>query len=165
MGKKLILGIMTLFLLSLSSCYPELSVQQYDQLKADLKTLYTQRQDMLHQIYTLKDQVSTLQQENAALTDQVNGAKSNDANILDYINFLSKLVATQSSELILKVQFDVTALVNAKASLITAAAPLGNGDVDYYLSLIDPDKEGQTAGAYYKVIETCVKAIKANLNQ
>lgn len=170
MRMKYVLGLIALLSLTFSACYPELSVQQYDQLKADLDAMDTQRQELLDENIALENdklqlqnEVTTLETDLATLQEQFNTARSRNNKIRGYVTFLNKLIATQSSELILEGQFDIKALVAAKDSLIGASANLSNGDVAYYVGLIDADNEGQTVGAYYKAIESCVKGIKNNL--
>ena len=156
MGGKILIGIILVFSLLLASCYPELSVQQYDQLRADLEALDTQRQELMAQAEALQGQVEALQ-------EQVATFKTQGAQTLLYIRFMDKLVSTQKSELILEGQFDVGTLIEAKAELLEASESLVNGDISYYLGLMLPENESQTVGAYYKIIEYCVKKMITNL--
>jgi hypothetical protein len=142
MAGKILVGVLIVLSLLLSSCYPELSVQQYDQLKKDLAELDVQRQE--------------LQTELAAI-------KAKNTEVLAYVGFLEKLVATQSSEKLLAGEFDVESLADARDELTSAAQSLGDSDIIYYLGLIDRNNESQTIGAYYKVIEYCLKDMRKNL--
>jgi len=139
---KVLVGIAVVLSLLLSSCYPELSVQQYDRLKEDLIALDLERQGLLEELAAIE---------------------ARDVETLAYIEFLDKLVSTQSSEMILEGQFDVEALINCKAELVSAAEKLGDNEIVYYLGLTEQENEGQTVGAYYKVVEYCLKKIKQNL--
>jgi len=142
MAGKILVGVLIVLSLLLSSCYPELSVQQYDQLKKDLAEMDVERQE--------------LQAELAAI-------KAKNTETLAYARFLEKLVSTQSSEKLLAGEFDVGSLVDAEAELISAAESLGDSEIIYYLGLMDRTNESQTIGAYYKAIEYCLKDIKKNL--
>lgn len=142
MAGKILVGALVALSLLLSSCYPELSVQQYDKLKEDLVELDIQRQELLAELAAIEDK---------------------DLETRTYVSFLEKLVSTQSSERILTGEFDVVSLINAKAELMSAAENLGDNDITYYLGLMDGEKESQTVAAYYKAIEYCFKKIKQNL--
>ncbi len=142
MAGKILVGVLIVLSLLLSSCYPELSAQQYDQLKKDLAEMDIERQE--------------LQAELAAI-------KEKNTRTLAYARFLEKLVATQSSEKLLAGEFDVGSLVDAEAELMSAAESLGDSEIIYYLGLMDRNEESQTIGAYYKAIEYCLKDIKKNL--
>jgi len=142
MAGKILVGALVALSLLLVSCYPELSVQQYDRLKDDLVALDVERQE--------------LQAELAAI-------EVKNVETLAYIEFLDKLVSTQSSEKILAGQFDGGALADAKAELTSVAESLGDNDIIHYLGLMERDDERQTIVAYYKVIEYCLKKMKQNL--
>ncbi len=143
MAGKILLGALLALSLLLSSCYPELSVQQYDKLKEDLVELDVQRQE--------------LQAELAAI-------KEKDAETHAYVIFLEKLASTQISERILTGEFDVESLINSKAELMSAAESLGDNQVISCLESMDRENEnGQTVAAYYKVVEYCLKKMKQNL--
>jgi chorismate mutase len=142
MARKILVGVLIVLSLLLSSCYPKLSVQQYDQLKKDLAALDTERQE--------------LQTELAAI-------KAKNTETLAYVEFLEKLVTTQSSEKLLAGEFDAESLVNAKDELMSAAQSLEDSDINYYLGLLDRNNESQTIAAYYKVIEYCLKDMRKNL--
>lgn len=142
MAGKILVGVLIVLSLLLSSCYPELSVQQYDQLKKDLAEMDVERQE--------------LQVELAVI-------KVKNTETLAYVRFLEKLVATQSSEKLLIGEFDVGSLVDAGPELMSAAESLGDSEIIYYLGLMDRNEESQTIGAYYKAIEYCLKDVKKNL--
>ena len=142
MAGKVILGILLTSSLLLSSCYPELSVQQYDKLRQDIAALDTERQ-----------QLST---ELAAL-------KTKNAKTLAYVAFLDKLESTQISVKILSGQFDTSSLINASANLTSMAKDLRDNEIVYSLGLMKPDNDSQTVQAYYKIVEYCLKKIKQNL--
>ncbi len=156
MTVKILLGILLAFSLLLSACYPELSVQQYDTLREDLDKLDTERKELMVE-------VATLGAERAALQLELTEVKNKNVITGAYIDFLNKIVSTQSSEKVLAGGFDVEALIAAEAELITAAEELEDGEIVYFLGLLDPENESQTVSAYYKVIEYCVKRIKQNL--
>ncbi len=142
MAGKILVGILVVLSLLLSSCYPELSVQQYDKLKEDLVKLDIQRQE---------------------LEAQLTAIKAKNAKTLTYVDFLNKLVSTQSSEMILTGEFDVGSLINASSELMNIAESLGDNDIIYYLGLMNAENESQTVAAYYKAVEYCLKKIKQNL--
>ena len=150
---KILVGILVTLSLLLSSCYPELSVQQYDRLKEDLIALDVERQELQAELAVIKAEIATIKAENEA----------KNAETLAYVEFLDKLVSTQSSEMILAGQFDVVALTDANAELAGIAERLGDNEIIYYLGLMDRDNESQTVAAYYKVIEYCLKKMKQNL--
>ena len=149
MAGKILVGVLIVLSLLLCSCYPELSVQQYDKLKEDLVELDVQRQELEEEVATLEEEVAALEEKNA--------------KTLAYVEFLVKLVSTQSSERILTGEFDVGSLVDSGAELMSTAEILGDNEVIYYLGLINHENESQTVGAYYKVIEYCLKNMKQNL--
>ncbi len=142
MAVKILVGVLVALSLLLSSCYPELSVQQYDRLKNDLVELDIQRQELEAQLTALK---------------------AKNAETLTYVDFLNKLVSTQSSEMILSGQFDVGSLIDSSTELTSVAESLGDSDIIYYLGLMNAENESQTVTAYYKVIEYCLKKLKQNL--
>ena len=149
MTRKMLLGVLIVLILLLSSCYPELSVQQYDKLKEDLAELDVQRQELENELTTQQDEYSALKEKNE--------------KTLAYVAFLIKLVSTQSSARILTGEFDVESLVESKDELISAAEGLADNEIHYYLGLINPDNQSETVAAYYKVIEYCFKNIRQNL--
>jgi predicted nuclease with TOPRIM domain len=146
MAGKILLGILLALSLLLSSCYPELSVQQYDKLREDLAEMDIQRQE-------LEAELETIKEEN----------EEKDAEMRAYVGFLEKLVSTQSSERILTGEFDVDSLVDAKDTLTDAAESLGDNEITYYLGLMNRENGSQTVAAYYKVVEYCLKKMKQNL--
>ena len=139
---KVLLGILIASSFLVTSCYPELSVQQYDKLRKDLTDLDVQRQ---------------------SLDKELTNLKTKNAQTLAYVSFLEKLEATQSSEKILSGQFDAVSLINARGDLTTLANSLGDSDIVYLLGVMKPDNNSQTMAAYYKIIEDCLKKIKQNL--
>jgi len=142
MAVKVILGMLLAFGLLLSSCYPQLSVQQYDKLRQDIAALDTERQQLRAELTALKEK---------------------NAETLAYVQFLEKLEATQSSEKILSGKFDVGSLLNAKADLTSLANNLKNNEIASFLDLVKPDNDSQTLAAYYKIIQICLNKIKQNL--
>ncbi|MBI2851360.1 MAG: hypothetical protein HYX80_10070 [Chloroflexi bacterium] len=151
MAGKVWLGVLLAFSLLFTSCYPQLSVQQYDQLRKDIADLDVQRQ--------------SLEKETAALKEESAALKAKHAEIRAYMEFLNKLVATQSSEKIVsgKLLFDVDSLISAKEELTKMARDLGDNDIIYYLELMKSDTGSQTVAAYYKAIEYCLKRVRQNL--
>ena len=143
MPLKLLWSALIAASLLLTSCYPELSVQQYDKLKQELADLDVQRK---------------------SLEKDLTAVKTKNAETLAYVGFLEKLEATQSSEKILAGQFDAASLISANAELTSAANSLGDSDIVYLLGLMKPDNANQTMAAYYKIIENCLKKIKKNLS-
>jgi septal ring factor EnvC (AmiA/AmiB activator) len=135
--------------LFVSSCYPELSVQQYDKLKEDLEKLDEQRTE--------------LEQEVAILSTELEDIKTKNTEVRAYIDFLVQLVSTQNTESLLEGEFDTNALVESKEKLLESARKLNDSEIEYYLSLINPENEAETVGVYYKAIEICLKAIKQEL--
>lgn len=142
MARKILVGIVVTLSLLLSSCYPELSVQQYDRLRNDLVKLDAQRQELEGKLAALK---------------------AKDAETLAYVDFLDRLVSTQKSEMILSGQFDVGSLIDSNAMLTDIAESLGDNDIIYYLGLMDAENESQTVTTYYKVIEYSLKKLRQNL--
>lgn len=132
-----------------SSCYPELSVQQYDKLKEDLEKLDEERTE--------------LEQEVNSLSEELEEIKVKNTEVRAYIDFLVQLVSTQNSESLLEGEFDTEALVESKEKLLESAEKLQDSEIEYYLSLINPENEAETVGVYYKVVETCLKEIKQEL--
>jgi prefoldin subunit 5 len=114
-------------------------------------------------ISVLNEQTETLKAELEQVTAELQSIKSKNADVRQYLDFLFKLIGTQSSESLLAGEFDVPALVNAKETLVTAAESLHDSDISYYVSLIDAEKEAETVGAYYKAIEYCLKNIRQKL--
>jgi len=146
---KALLGFLIVFSLLLSSCYPELSVQQYDKLREDLEALDIERQE--------------LRVKATALENELVDIKAKSQAISAYIELMHELVSTQSSAKILEGEFDVESLIGSGDELTRAAEELEDSEVIYFLSLMDPENESQTVSAYYKIIETCVKKIRQNL--
>ena len=142
MAGKVILVALFAFSLLLSSCYPELSVQQYDKLRQDIAALDTERQK---------------------LNTELTALKAKNVETLAYVAFLDKLESTQISEKILAGQFDADALISASINLTGMAKALGDNDIVFFLESMKPDNDGQTAQAYYKIVEYCLKKIKQNL--
>lgn len=155
MKKKLLIGFLLALSLLFTSCYPELSVQQYDKLKEDLETLDVKRAELEIQIESLTENIELLKAENAV----------KNAKTVKYVRFLEKMISTQSSERLLSGEFDVDSLVNSKETLDEMAEELGDSKVTYYLELFDSDNASQTVAAYYKTIEYCFKEMKAILQQ
>lgn len=149
MAWKVIFMVLLGTCLFMSSCYPELSVQQYDKLKDDLEKLDEKRTE--------------LEQEVESLSLELEEIKAKNSEVRTYIDFLVQLVSTQNSESLLKGEFDTNALVQSKEKLLESAIQLQDSEIEYYLSLISPDNEAQTAGVYYKAIERCLKGIKQEL--
>ncbi len=149
MAKKILLGLMLGLSLLFTSCYPELSVQQYDKLKEDLVALDVKRAELETEVETLQGDIAML--------------KAQDSRVRNYISFAEKMVSTQSSARILTGEFDVESLVDSKETLLDLAETLGKSQVPYYLGLIDSKNERQTVSAYYKALEYCFKEIKLEL--
>ncbi|MFC2022453.1 hypothetical protein ACFLTR_04540 [Chloroflexota bacterium] len=156
MCRKVLVGTLLALSLLLNSCYPELSVQQYDKLKSDIAALDTERKELEAKLSTLEVKLSTLEVELRAI-------EAKNVETLAYVNFLEKVLSAQSSELILSGQFDIETLIDSSVELTSTAEKLGNDDIIYYLGLFDSDNETQSVGAYYKVIEYSLKNIKQNL--
>ena len=143
MAVKVILGLLLVSSLLLSSCYPELSVQQYDKLRQDIAALDTERQQLRAELTALK---------------------AKNAETLAYVMFLDKLESTQISVKILSGQFDTGSLISASANLTSLAKNLAdNNEIIYSLGLMKPGNDSQTVQAYYKIVEYCLKKIKQNL--
>jgi len=147
--RKILAGILMGLVLILSSCYPELSVQQYDKLREDIEALDTERHE-------LQERVEELEAELADI-------KAKTPVAYAYIKFLNQVVSTQSSAKILEGEFDVNALISDSLGLTIAAEELEDNQILYFISLMDPENESQTVAVYYKIIEYCVKKIKQNL--
>jgi hypothetical protein len=142
MAGKVVFVILIVSSLLLSSCYPELSVQQYDKLRQDIAALDTERQQLRTELTELK---------------------AKNAETLAYVAFLDKLESTQISVKILSGQFDAGSLVSASANLTSLAKDLGDNEIVYSLGLMKPGNDSQTVQAYYKIVEYCIKKIKQNL--
>ena len=149
MTRKIIVLAFMALCLCLSSCYPELSVQQYDDLREDLAEMDEERM--------------ALREELASVKEELDAFKEKNGQIKVYVDFMVQLIGTQNSESLLVGEFDVNALAEAKDTLIEASEKLENGEIHYYMSLIDPENEPGTVGAYYKAIEYCIKNIKQKL--
>lgn len=156
MAWKSILIVFIGMCLFVSSCYPELSVQQYDKLKEDLEILDEQRTE-------LKQEVNSLSTEVSSLSTELEEIKTKNTEVRAYVDFLVQLVSTQNSESLLEGEFDTGALVESKEMLLESAETLKDSQIEYYLSLINPENEAETVGVYYKVIEDCLKEIKQEL--
>ncbi|MFC1988787.1 hypothetical protein ACFLVJ_03025 [Chloroflexota bacterium] len=157
MKAKIFLGVLMAFSLLFASCYPELSIQQYDQLKDDLDALDIERQELRVKVAELETKLTALETELASIREKT-------PVTLSYINFLNKMVSTQSSAKILEGEFDVEALVGARDGLITDAKNLvGEDEITYLLNLMDSENESRTVSVYYKIIEICIKNMKQNL--
>jgi septal ring factor EnvC (AmiA/AmiB activator) len=156
MAWKSILIVFIGMCLFVSSCYPELSVQQYDKLKEDLEILDEQRTE-------LKQEVNSLSTEVSSLSTELEEIKTKNTEVRAYVDFLVQLVSTQNSESLLEGEFDTEALVESKEMLLESAETLKDSQIEYYLSLINPENEAETVGVYYKVIEDCLKEIKQEL--
>ena len=154
MAKKtvFIIAIVAVSLL-LNSCYPELSVQQYDKLRNDIATLDIERKQL----------EETLEAERAQLEATIMAEKAKNEESLAYVNFLAKLVSTQNTQKILTGEFDTASLISAKTDLTELADSLGDNEITYFLGLLKPDNDGLTVQSYYKVIEYCLKKLKQNL--
>jgi len=150
MVKKILIGVLMTLSLLFTSCYPELSVQQYDKLKEDLVALDAKRAELEAEVASLKADIVELQ-----AAQQVTNAETRA-----YIVFLERMVSTQSSARILTGEFDVQSLVNSKDRLIETAGDLKGSKVTYFLELMDSENESQTVAAYYKTIEYCFKEMK-----
>jgi outer membrane murein-binding lipoprotein Lpp len=150
MAKKILIGIMVVLSLLLTSCYPELSVQQYDELKEDLAALDIKRAELEAEVESLKADIVALRAAHQAANSETRS----------YIVFLEKMVSTQSSERILTGEFDVVSLVDSKDVLMEQANKLDGSKIIYYLELMDSDNESQTVAAYYKTMEYCFKEMK-----
>jgi len=156
MAGKSLIAILIGLCLFVSSCYPELSVQQYDKLKEDLEKLDEKRTE-------LEQEVSSLEQEVSSISMELEGIKTKNTQVRAYIDFLVQLVSTQNTESRLAGEFDTNALVESKEKLIESAKKLKDSEIEYYLGLINPENEAETVGVYYKAIEECLKAIKQEL--
>ena len=150
MLKKFIAGALVCLSLFSVSCYPELSVQQYDQLKKDLEDLDTQRAQLEVEVQNLKAEIATISAENNATNIRTRA----------YIAFLEKMISTQSSARILNGEFDVDSLVTLKDDLVKMSDTLDDPEIAYFIGLMNSDNESQTVAAYYKTIEYCFKEIK-----
>ena len=153
---KVLVGILAALSVLFCSCYPELSVQQYDKLKKDIAELDTERKELKAELQIVKVELHTVKAELQTIKEQ-------NAKTLAYIEFLNKLIFIQSLEMIVSGEFDVEALADSATELTSAAERLGDNNIIYYLGLIDPDNESQSIAAYYKVIEYCLKKMKQNL--
>ncbi|MBN2238738.1 MAG: hypothetical protein JW712_03110 [Dehalococcoidales bacterium] len=151
------------FSLLLTSCYPELSVQQYDELKEDLEVLNHQSAAMEEELIYVKDELTSANEELAYLIAENGILKANNKEIKAYTDFMVKLFATQNTEKLLNGEFDVAALVSKKEELLKAADNLTDSNIYRFLSVIDAENEVETMGAYYQILSTCVKNIKQKL--
>ena len=156
MAWKLLIAVFVGLCLCVSSCYPELSVQQYDKLKEDLEKLDEKRSE-------LEQEIAVLSVEVASLSTELDEIKTKNTEVRAYIDFLVELVSTQNSESLLEGEFDTDALVESKEKLLESAKTLQDSQIEFYLSLISPENEAETVGVYYKVIEDCLKEIKQEL--
>jgi len=156
MSRKVLVGVLLALSVLLCSCYPELSMQQYDKLKSDIAVLDTERKE-------LGGKLSALEVELRVTEVELREIEEKNAETLAYVEFLDKLLSVQSSELILSGEFDVSALIDASVELTSIAEKLGDNDIIFYLGLLDAENEGESVAAYYKVIEYSMKKIKQNL--
>ena len=156
MAWKLLIIVFIGLCLIVTSCYPELSVQQYDKLKEDLEKLDEQRTELAQEVSFLSMEVSSLSME-------LEEIKVKNTEVRAYIDFLVQLVSTQNTESLLAGEFDTNALVESKEKLLESAENLKDSEIEYYLSLINPENEAETVGVYYKAIEKCLKEIKQEL--
>lgn len=156
MRKKVLLAALIALSLLFSSCYPELSVQQYDKLKADIAALDAERNE-------LKTQVSTLEAQIKATESQMEATRAKNKQALAYIEFLDRLLSIQTAELVLSGQFDVDTLISSSDNLTAYAEKLGDQDITYYLGLVNSDNATQSVAAYYKAVEYSLKKIRQNL--
>ena len=142
MAGKVTLVILLTFTLLLTSCYPQLSVQQYDKLRQDITSLDTERQQ---------------------LSAELDALKAKNAETLGYVTFLEKLESTQSSDKILSGKFDVESLLTAKPELTTMAEGLGDSSIVSFLEPMKPNSDNNTVASYNKITQICLNKIKANL--
>jgi len=149
MSKKVLVGFLLVLSLLLSSCYPELSVQQYDKLRAELEAMDIERNES-------KAELAAIQAEKADFD-------ANKAETLAYVEFLDTLLSAERGAMILYGQLDIAAVSDYKDELASAAEQLGDSELTYYVELIDPDNGSQSIAAYYKIIEGCLQKIKQNL--
>ena len=150
MVKKILIGILIVISLLFTSCYPELSVQQYDELKEELVALDVKRAELEAEVESLKADITALQAAQQTTNSETRA----------YIVFLERMVSTQSSERILTGEFDVESLVKSKDVLIVTARDLDESNISYYLELINSENESETVAAYYKTMEYCFKEMK-----
>ena len=163
MAKRVLVGVLMTLILLLSSCYPELSVQQYDKLREDLEELDDQRQQLEENVASLTEVNASLTEANTSLTEANRTLRANNSITLAYIELLDELVSTQNSAKMLEGEFDVETLIGANADLIATAESLEDSQIIYFLGLMNSDNGSHIVGAYYKVIEYCVKEMKQNL--
>jgi len=149
MSKKVLVGFLLVLSLLLSACYPELSAQQYDKLRAELETMDIERQE-------LKAELTAMKVEQA-------DDESRDAETRAYVEFLDKLLVAQRGAMIVYGDFDIAVVSDYKDELVSAAEELGDSQITYYLELMDPDDRSQSIAAYYKIIEQSLQKIKKNL--
>jgi len=154
--KKVLVGILLILSLLLASCYPELSVQQYDELREELAVMDIERNE-------LKERLVAMDKERGELVMDLAVIEVKNAETLNYVQFLGEVLSVQSPQMILSGEFDVAAVVAHKDELIIAADKLEDSEIVYYLGLMNPDDESQSIGAYYKVIEYCLKTMRRNL--
>ena len=150
MAGKVILVFLLSFTVLLTSCYPQLSVQQYDKLRQDIAALDTERQKLGENV--------------TALSGNLTALKSKNTETLAYVAFLDKLETTQVSQKLLVGQFDADAVLKDSANLTAMAKDLGDYDIIFFLDSMKPKNESQTMQAYYKIVEYTLKKIKANLD-
>ena len=153
MKKKVLVGVLLALGLLLSSCYPELSVQQYDKLRTELEAMESERKELRVELATIKLEKA----ENEAKNEAKN------AETLAYVEFLDTLLSAQRGVMIVYGHFDVAVIPDFKDELARVAEQLGDSEIAYYVGLIDPENEGQSAKAYYKIIECCFQKMRLNL--
>ncbi|MFC1941553.1 hypothetical protein ACFLWL_04075 [Chloroflexota bacterium] len=162
MSKKMLVGVLLVLSLLLSACYPELSVQQYDKLRAELEAMDIERQE-------LRTELTAMQVEMAEMQVEMADDKSRVAETRAFVEFLDRLLAEQRGAMILYGNFDIAAVIAAvsdhKDELMSAAEELGDSKIVYYLGLVDPDNGDQAIAAYYKIIECCLQKVGGNLEE
>jgi cell division protein FtsB len=152
MARKVLTGFFIALILLLSSCYPKLSVQQYDKLRQDIAALNTESEVLTGNVTALKAELASV--------------RSDNAEALAYLNFMEKLISTQNSEKVLsgRGEFDVASLLAANKELIVMANDIKDSEIAYLLGIMIPNNDDQTITAYYKIIEKCIKKIKQDLH-
>ena len=149
MAVKVLVSTLVVLSMLLCSCYPELSVQQYDKLKKELEDLDTERKELHAEVRRLEIELAMI--------------KNKNADTLDYVEFLDKLIFTPSLGIIVSGEFDVEALADSATKLKSYTERLGDSEIDFYLGLINPEHRSQSIAAYYKIVEICLKKTKQNL--
>ncbi|MFC2025493.1 hypothetical protein ACFLTG_03710 [Chloroflexota bacterium] len=162
MSKKILVSVLLVLSLLLSACYPELSVQQYDKLRAELEAMDIERQE-------LRAELTAMQAEMAGMQVEMADDKSRDAETRAYVEFLDRLLTEQRGAMILYGNFDIAVVIAAvfeyKDELMSAAEELEDRKIVYYLGLVEPDNGNQAIAAYYKIIESCLQKVRENLEE